>query len=237
MITLLVPAYNEEESIAELVHALCARVQFPEGYEILVVNDGSADATGTILAGLTAEVPELRVITHPRNMGLGCALQTGFRAAKGRIIVTMDADLTHPPELIPQLVQACDTDFVVASRYVRGGGMAGVPWWRVLLSQIANGIFRLCFWTKLRDITAGFKAYHADSVQKLELTSRGFETQLEITVRLLAGGASFREIPYVLTTRQHGESKMNYGKLLPVYSRTLMTMLALRWGRKEQHHA
>ena len=233
MITLLVPAYNEEESIFALVHALHERVQLAEAFEILVVNDGSRDATREILATLQQSIPALRVVEHAENMGLGCALRSGFRAARGRIVVTMDADLTHPPELISSMIGGT-ADVVIASRYVRGGGMAGVPWWRVVISVVANAGFRLLFGTRVRDITAGFKAYQAERIRSLDITSRGFEAQLEITIRLLAQGATFDEIPYVLTTRQHGgASKMRYLKLISTYSRLLPRLLALRWRRKK----
>jgi dolichol-phosphate mannosyltransferase len=232
MITILVPAYNEEDSISDLVFALRDRMPLSESYEILVVNDGSTDATQTILETLAASIPTLRIVNHPHNMGLGCALRSGFRAAQGRIIVTMDADLTHPPELIPRMLEASDADVVIASRYVRGGGMASVPWWRAALSVAANAVFRLLFATKVRDITAGFKAYHAECVRTLEITSRGFEAQLEITIRLVAQGATFREIPYVLTTRQHGASKMRYLKLISTYLRTVVRLFVLRWRGK-----
>jgi dolichol-phosphate mannosyltransferase len=170
------------------------------------------------------------VVTHEQNQGLGCALRTGFRSAKGRIIVTMDADLTHPPELIGPMVEACTVDMVVASRYVRGGGMANVPWWRVWLSQMANGVFRLLFATRLRDITAGFKAYRVEILQDLDVAARGFEVQLEITVRLLKRGVSFRELPYVLKNRELGASKMCYLRLIPTYLTTLVELFRYRWN-------
>ncbi len=233
MITILVPAYNEEDSISALIHALHDNIQLVEAYEILVVNDGSSDGTGTILTELTDTIPELRVLDHPHNMGLGCALRSGFRDARGRIIITMDADMTHPISLIPSLIAAGDAvDVVIASRYVRGGGMSGVPWWRVALSVLANAIFQIIFATRVRDITAGYKAYRAECVRALDISSRGFEVQLEITIRLIASGATFREIPYVLTTRQHGASKMRYLKLISTYARTTVRLLQLRWGRK-----
>ena len=230
MITLLVPAYNEEAIIERLVATLHDTVHLQEEYELLVVNDGSTDRTQELLAGMQARYPSLQVVNHPRNMGLGSALKTGFRAARGRIIVTMDADLTHPPEMIAPLIAACDVDFVVASRYVHGGGMRGVPWWRVALSRMANWGFQCLFATRLRDITAGFKAYRAESVRQLDVAARGFEVQLEITIRLLKQGATFRELPYVLKNREVGVSKMRYLKLLPTYLATLLELFRYRWG-------
>lgn len=229
MITILVPAYNEEESIERLVAALDERVKLDEPYEILIVNDGSSDGTPIMLSALEQRYPQLRVVHHAKNQGLGRALQTGFHEARGRIIVTMDADLTHPPEMIKPLLDACTGDFAVASRYVPGGGMARVPAWRVALSRVANGIFQLMFFTRLRDITAGFKAYRAERVQSMKLAARGFEVQLEITVRLITQGATCKEVPYVLTNRERGASKMRYLQLIPVYATTLWQLFRHRW--------
>jgi len=230
MITLLVPAYNEEAIIEQLVTTLYDTVQLDEEYELLVVNDGSSDRTAELLSAMQQRYPSLHVVHHPENLGLGRALRTGFHAACGRIIVTMDADLTHPPTLIAPLVKACDVDFVVASRYAHGGGMANVPFWRVLLSRMANWGFQCLFLTRLRDITAGFKAYKAESVRQIDIAARGFEVQLEITIRLLKQGATFKELPYVLKNREVGTSKMRYLKLLPVYFATLFALFRYRWG-------
>lgn len=231
MITLLIPAYNEEAVIETMIRTLSAQAQLPEDYEILVVDDGSTDATPRLLDALRGEYPALRVVRHARNQGLGAALSTGFREARGRVIVTMDADLTHSPALIAPLVAACDgVELAVASRYAAGGGMRDVPWWRVALSRVANRLFQWCFATQLRDITAGFKAYRAAGVRDLPVVARGFEAQLEITIRLLKRGVTFTELPYTLVNRAVGESKMRYLALLPRYVRTLFHLFRFRWN-------
>lgn len=226
VITILLPAYNEEATIARVIEAIHAEVRLDggEGYEILAVDDGSTDATPRILADIAAHDGALRVIRHPENLGLGAALKTGFRAALGRLVVTLDADLTHPVSFIREMVNAGDTDVVVASRFVPGGGMDGVPWWRVVISQVGNVVFHALFHTTLRDITAGYKLYRAELVRELPIESNGFEVQLEITIRLLKRGATFREIPYTLTNRTAGESKLNYPKVIARYMRLLVVL-------------
>lgn len=228
MISIVIPAFNEEAIIADMIRSLHLRVGLAEAYEVIVVDDGSTDATPGILQELADADPRLRVVRHPQNLGLGAALLTGFQAAQGRIVVTMDADLTHTPEMIPQLVEACTVDFVVASRYVVGGGMVEVPAWRVVLSRVANIGFQVLFLTRLRDITSGFKAYRTERLRELAITSRGFEVQLEITVRLLKSGATFVELPYVLKNREAGESKMRYLRLIPRYLHLLISLIFLR---------
>jgi dolichol-phosphate mannosyltransferase len=227
-ITFLAPAYNEEEVIRQFVETVTGHL--PEGGEILVVDDGSTDRTPEILAALSLEHPAVRVVRHETNRGLGSALATGFRAARGEVIVTMDADLSHPIELIPRLVEGCATaDAVFASRYVPGGGMVGVPGWRRVISRLANLVLRVAYLSPVRDLTTGYRAYRRSSVSELEVTGERFEAQLEISVRLIAAGATIDEVPLVLTNRAAGESKMRYLSLVPRYAGMAVRLLGVRW--------
>jgi dolichol-phosphate mannosyltransferase len=228
-LTVVVPAYDEELVIREFVEATAPAL--PAGSELLVVDDGSTDATPKLLAELTGEVEGLRVVTHDHNQGIGAALATGFAHAAGDVIVTVDADLSHPVALVTRLADGCrHADAVYGSRYVPGGTMEGVPLWRVLISRFANGVMRLAFRTRVRDLTTGMRAFRADAVRDLRLDATGFEAQLEITVRLLAAGRRIDEIPMVLRNRSAGESKMRYLRLAPRYARTFFRMLKVRWG-------
>lgn len=230
-VTILAPAYNEEDVVEAFVHEVAPTLR--EGWEFLVVDDGSRDDTPGILRRLSAEEPRLAVVTHAANRGLGAALATGFAAARGRVIVTLDSDLSHPIDLIPTLARRCaDADAVFASRYVRGGGMLGVPAARAAISRVANLGLRALFLAPVRDLTTGFRAYRAEAVRGLEITGTGFEAQLEITVRLLARGARILEVPFVLSDRAAGASKMNYRALVGRYRRTVLQMLRVRYGPK-----
>jgi dolichol-phosphate mannosyltransferase len=228
-ISVVVPAFNEALVIGDFVEATMPSL--PEGSELLVVDDGSTDATPKVLDGLSRDVEGLRVVTHDTNRGIGAALATGFHAASGDVIVTMDADLSHPAALVARLVEGCDeADAVYASRYVPGGAMEGVPWWRVAISRVANVAMRLAFRTRVRDLTTGMRAFRREAVHDLRLDATGFEAQLEITVRLLAAGCRIDEVPMVLRNRSVGESKMRYLRLAPRYARTFARMLEVRWG-------
>jgi len=226
-VTFLAPAYNEEAVIRGFVETVVPHL--PDGGELLIVDDGSTDATSEILGSLHA-ISELRVVTHPVNQGIGAAIKTGFREARGDVIVTMDADLSHSMEVVSQLIAGCDTaDAVYASRYVPGGGMAGIPWWRKLISQVANVVLRVVYMSPVRDLTTGYRAYRTEAVRHLELTSTGFETQLEITIRLLSAGRTIDEVPLVLADREAGESKMRYLRLIPKYGAVAIRMVGVRW--------
>jgi dolichol-phosphate mannosyltransferase len=230
-LTILVPAFNEELVISDFVAAVAPSL--PDGSELLVVDDGSTDATPKLLDELAGEVAALRVVTHERNRGIGAALATGFHSASGDVIVTMDADMSHPAELATRLAAGCGAaDAVHASRYVAGGAMEGVPLWRVAISRVANGIMRVAFRTSVRDLTTGMRAFRRDAVCDLRLDATGFEAQLEITVRLLAAGCRIDEVPLVLRNRSAGESKMRYLRLAPRYARTFVRMLEVRWRRR-----
>src|SRR5262245_1646541 len=135
-VTVLTPAYNEEDVITSSCKTILAAIGDDD--ELLVVDDGSVDRTAELLVDAARDDARLRVVTHASNQGLGAALATGFAAATGDVIVTMDADLSQPIELLPKLVAVCtDADAAFASRYISGGGMAGVPWWRQWISQVA----------------------------------------------------------------------------------------------------
>ncbi len=228
--SILAPAYNEEAIICTFVQAVLREV--PSGWELLIVDDGSTDGTPELLRELGAHHDALRVVTHPRNRGLGEALRTGFSEAVGSVIVTIDADMSHPLDLLPVLVRACEeSDAAFGSRFVSGGGMQGVPFVRRMISRVGNAVLRLIFWSSVRDLTTGLRAYRADVVRNLPLESDRFEIQLEISVRLLAIGARVAEIPLMLQSRAAGESKMRYMALLPRYGRLTLRLLKIRWWR------
>lgn len=233
-ITILAAAYQEEEVIGPFVGAMAGVLG--DGDELLIVDDGSTDATPTLLARLSGEHAALRVITHERNRGLGAALATGFAAATGDVVVTMDSDLSHPADLVPALVAACESaDAAYASRFVAGGGMEGVPAMRAWISRVSNAVARFLLRVPVRDMTTGFRAYQRQALEALSLRGTGFEAQLEITVRLVDRGARIEELPLMLRTRAAGESKLRYLPLLVPYSGMAIRMAALRWlgiGRK-----
>ncbi|HSG80535.1 MAG TPA: glycosyltransferase family 2 protein [Acidimicrobiia bacterium] len=227
-VTVLAPAYDEEPVLGTFVFAMLDVLE--PGWELLIVNDGSADLTGELAERLAAEHESVRVVHHEVNRGLGAALATGFAEARGEIVVAMDADLSHPPAMIAGLVAACeDVDAVFASRFVPGGGMEGVPLLRRAISRVGNLVFRFLFWSTVRDMTTGFRAYRTSVMRDLELTAEGFEAQLEITVRLLRRRAAIREVPLLLSTRIAGMSKMRYLALVPRYGRAVVRLLRLRW--------
>ena len=225
MISIVAPAYNEEAVIEDFVKQVVDITRFVfkyEDWELIIVNDGSTDKTREILYRLQTEYP-ITIIDHIENCGLGKALETGFRNAKGDIIVTMDADCSHDPKLMLALCQEIVTygcDVAIASRYVQGGCMENIPLWRQLLSRSGNVVMRTILRWPAKDSTSGYRAYRASVVKELHDLPNGFEVQAVILTRLK--DAYIRELPFSLQNRTAGYSKMQYGKLAMAYLRMLI---------------
>jgi len=215
--SIVVPAYNEEETIGDLINVILDESKgWKEEWELIIVDDGSTDRTNEIIMRSKGKFKGM-LITHNVNKGLGKALDTGFKAATGDYIVTMDADLTHEPKMIPVLVNAArdnEAQLVIASRYAKGGGMKDVPGWRVIISKIANGVFNFFF--GIKDASAGFKCYDKSIVKEMTVESRDFSCQIEIVLKLLHIRPRIKvvEVPYILSTRRKGQSKFKLSMFL-----------------------
>ncbi len=219
----VLPAFNEGENLPAVLDGLAAVLQRQGVYCIVVVDDGSADATRATALAYGGRLP-VEVVSHERNLGLARAIQTGLRAVVDRaqdedIVVTMDADNTHPPELINQMVEAIrrGADIVIASRYASGGAEVGVPMLRRVLSVGIGMLMRLRFGLRgVRDYSSGYRAYRArlvrlalDQFGAALVESRGFAVMAELLVKLAAFGPRVVEVPLGLRyDRKRGASKL-----------------------------
>ncbi|WP_285187480.1 polyprenol monophosphomannose synthase [Rhodococcus sp. MEB041] len=217
-ITVVVPTYNERENLPKLVGMLTDLQMKNLG--VLVVDDGSPDGTGDVADGLTtsAAIP-VSVLHRTTKDGLGRAYVAGILRALEEgadIVVQMDADLSHPCEAIPRMVQRLqesDAAVVLGSRYVPGGAVAeDWPWHRKALSKWANlyvnGILRL----KVKDATAGFKAWRASTLRTIDIASvgsNGYAFQVEMNYRVIKHGLRIAEVPIRFEERVDGTSKMS----------------------------
>ncbi|MBO7725022.1 MAG: polyprenol monophosphomannose synthase [Thermoguttaceae bacterium] len=207
--------YNEMENLPELVRKIGE--SFPEA-DILVVDDGSADGTGDWAAKRAREDLRFFLIERGAKKGLGTAVLEAFRFAVDRkydYLVNLDADFSHPPEMIPRLVEVAERegiDVVIGSRYVRGGKIVGWPLRRKVMSRGINFLARRALHLSTKDNSGAFRCYRVETLRRLDLTrvrSRGYSFFEEILFRLKSVGASFREIPITFTDRVRGESKIN----------------------------
>lgn len=230
MISVVIPCYNEEENVKDVYSNISAQLKkLGEKYEIIFVDDGSWDSTRKIVERIRKSDRNVVVAAHTKNMGLGKALETGFKKSSGNVIVTTDADSTHDPALIPRMVEMVNRgyDVVVGSRYVKGGKMLNVPPYRVAISMLAGTAIHviLGMWS-VKDMTSGYRAY-SRKVKKVSVQSAGFQSELEILYKMNRLGARIAEIPIVLEMRKKGNSKFRLFKTAKQY---IKLVLRLKFG-------
>ena len=207
-LSIVVPTYNERDRLASLVHAIATAYQSESLHgEIIIVDDNSPDGTGALAEDLASRY-SLRVIHRSGKLGLGTAVIEGFGASQAPIVGVIDADLSHPPALLPRMaavMQQLQADVVVASRYVAGGGTRNWPIGRLIMSRLACLMARGL--TPVRDATSGYFLIRRDLARGVRISAGGFKICLELLVRGRPGVVA--EVPYVFEGRTAGESKMN----------------------------
>jgi dolichol-phosphate mannosyltransferase len=209
----VVPTYNERANIEELIPRILG--QLPD-IELLIVDDGSPDGTGEYADSVAAENPRVHVLHRPGKMGLGSAYVFGFThclTTDAELIIQMDADFSHNPDEIPNLVERADThDVVLGSRYITGANVVNWPLRRLFLSYFANVYTHVITGLPLRDSTGGFKCFRRKVLADIELEtirSDGYSFQIEVNFRSWRRGFSMVEIPIVFVDRHSGTSKMS----------------------------
>jgi dolichol-phosphate mannosyltransferase len=211
-VLVVIPTYNERDNITPIVerlHAVLPKVN------VLVVDDGSPDGTGEIADSMASADERVHVLHRTEKAGLGKAYVAGFQWGLERdyaVIVEMDADGSHAPEDLPRMLEALkDADLVLGSRYVPGGKVVNWPLRREVLSRGANFYSRLALGAKVKDITAGFRAFRRPVLEKLKLhnvASAGYCFQIDLAWRTLEAGFTIVEVPITFTEREIGQSKM-----------------------------
>lgn len=242
MIFVVLPAYNEEDNLAPLCLSIKKVLAGKHRYLVVLVNDGSSDNTVLEALRIKKEV-NLHLINHKRNKGLAGAVNSGFKysllhSKDNDIIVTMDADNTHPASLIPSMISLLEggEDVVIASRFVTGAEVFGLSKNRRNLSNISNFFLRYVFpISGVRDYTCGFRAYKAIVLRQAYakyrgkfITERGFSCMLDILLKLRPLGIEATEAPLILRyDLKKGKSKM---KVFKNISETLILVLKRRVG-------
>jgi dolichol-phosphate mannosyltransferase len=207
-LSIVVPTYNERDRLADLVEALfSAYHEAGLDAELIVVDDNSPDGTGALADDL-AKRHRLQVIHRSGKLGLGTAVVAGFDAARAAIVGVIDADLSHPPALLPKMLAIMTSrsaDIVIGSRYIAGGGTRNWPFGRLVLSRLACLLARPL--TPVKDATSGFFLIRRDLARDVRISAGGFKICLELLVR--GRPTSVVEVPYVFEGRTAGQSKMN----------------------------
>jgi dolichol-phosphate mannosyltransferase len=212
-VLVVVPTYDERLNIEAVVARV--RTAVPTA-DVLVVDDASPDGTGEVADGLAAEDGQVHVLHRVGKQGLGSAYLAGFGWGLQRgydVLVEMDADGSHQPEQLPDLLAAlADADLVLGSRWVSGGSVVNWPRSRELLSRGGNTYVRLVLGLGLRDATGGFRAFRRETLDKLDLdavASQGYCFQVDLARRAVSQELRVVEVPIEFVEREHGVSKMS----------------------------
>jgi dolichol-phosphate mannosyltransferase len=226
----IIPTYNELENLPIIVGRV--HVALPEVH-VLIVDDSSPDGTGKLADELALADPDrIHVMHRTVKDGLGAAYLAGFAWGLNRqysVLVEMDADGSHAPEQLSRLLDAVDAgaDLVIGSRYVSGGTVRNWPKRRMVLSKTANTYSRVLLGVDIHDITAGYRAYRREVLEKIDLAavdSKGYCFQIDLTWRAINNGFKVVEVPITFTERELGVSKMSGSNI-----REALVKVA-RWG-------
>ena len=214
-LSIIVPTYNESHNIVRMLDSIAETLSPYKGSEIIVVDDNSPDGTAEMAkshAKIMSTLKKIRIEIISRNgkFGLSSAIVKGVQSATGDFLVIMDGDFSHPPQVIPSIIQALQDsnyDIVIASRYVKGGSIIGWPFKRRLMSKGATKIARYGLGIDVKDPVSGFFAFRRDIINGLKFDAIGYKMLLEILVK--TKGARVKEIPYTFTNRRIGTSKLD----------------------------
>jgi dolichol-phosphate mannosyltransferase len=225
----IIPTYDELENLPLILGRLRAAV--PEA-DVLVADDNSPDGTGDLADKIAAEDGQVNVLHRAGKQGLGAAYLAGFAWGLERgydVLVEMDADGSHPPEQLPDLLEriAAGADLVLGSRWVDGGSVVNWPKSREILSRGGSLYSRLALGLHLHDVTGGYRAFTAPALEKLNLStvaSQGYCFQVDLAFTAVRKGLRVDEVPITFVEREHGVSKMDRSIVVEALWRVT------RWG-------
>ncbi len=235
----VLPCYNERENLEALVWEI---LSLHANLDVLVIDDNSPDGTGAVADRLKSSHPQVEVLHRPGKLGLGSAYRVGFRHALEHgyaQVVTMDADFSHQPSYLAELVRnGREADLVIGSRYTAGGGAVGWPLRRKIISGTANRLARAVLGMTASDCTSGYRCYRTSALRAIDpesVFSSGYSFLVEMLYRVESGGLVVCEVPILFVERQAGRSKISR---VEIYN-TLFTLGRLRlpwlpWERLSQ---
>ena len=232
---IIVPTYNERDNVELVAEEFLKPL---EDSELLFVDDGSPDGTGEAIDKIAAANPRVHVIHRAGKMGLGTAYLEGFRWGLDEgfdYLIEMDADFSHDPASLPDLVALCrgGADMAVGSRYVEGGGTVNWGLGRQFISRAGGLYARAVLGVGIRDLTSGFVCYQRETLRRLDLGaigSNGYSFQIEMKYRVHSAGMSIRELPIVFRDRRVGKSKMSKA----IFAEALLVVWKLRLSPRQQ---
>ena len=237
-ISIIIPTYNESQNILNILKSIGDNIPKNIFTEAIVVDDNSPDGTGRIVDEYLKNVKKIAgysidIIHRTAKNGLSSAILSGIQRAAGDTIVVMDSDLSHPPQIIPKMIETFkqyQCDIVIASRYITGGKISGWNKKRKLISKIATIIAKQGLGVKTNDPMSGFFAFKKGILKGLNFDAMGYKLLLEILVK--KRGISIKEIPYTFTNRKFGSSKLDSSTIID-YMRSVWKLY--RFGKAEEN--
>lgn len=225
------PTYIEAQNIEEFLRR--ARAAVPDA-DILVLDDNSPDGTADVAEKVAAELGGIEVLRRPEKRGLGNAYRAGFAVGMARgydILVQIDADLSHDPAVLPELIAAVEqgADLAIGSRYVPGGSIPNWPARRRAMSKYGNLYTNFMLRTGAKDATAGYRAFRADALRAVDYAAtraKGYGFQIELAYRVSRWGGRIVEVPITFADRVRGQSKMSFAVM--VEEMTLVSWWGIR---------
>ena len=236
-VSVIIPTYNESKNILQVLKSIGENLPLHFSTQAIVVDDNSPDGTGKIVEDYLKNVKKIAgytvdIIHRTAKKGLSSAILKGVQYAKGDTIVVMDSDFSHPPQIIPRMLDALkkyQCDIVVASRYVKGGNIHGWPLKRKLMSKLATVIAKKGLGIRITDPMSGFFAFNRAIINGLKFDAIGYKMLLEILVK--TKGVSVKEIPYTFTDRKFGSSKVSISTAID-YAKSVWKLY--RYGKSLQ---
>ena len=222
-LAIVIPTYNEGKTLPSLIDRLVEQVKhIVDDFNIVIVDDSSPDGTADIARNLAKKFREIIVIQRPTKLGLGAAYKNGFRYVLEKLgsdfIIEMDADHSHDPSEIPNMIKKIGTyDFLIASRHVKGSATIGWGIWRKLTHSIAVSIARQCAKLDISDPTSGFRMFKNETLQQIyceKIKSDGYAFQIEVLHQLKQKGMKGLETITTFVDRKEGKSKMGKNEML-----------------------
>ena len=231
-VSIIIPAYNEAAGVKQTADALqpvLEKMRQEYNIEVVFVNDGSRDNTAALLEEIYRDVPDVQIVSHESNLGMGAAIRTGFSHSRYEYIITTDFDGTYSFDNIPLLLQQLrdeQVDLVTASPYHPHGQVEGVPGYRLLFSFGASLLYRLLLNWNIYTWTAVFRAYRRKLVETVPCESNDFLINTELLVNAIRAGYRVSEFPTILRARTFGQSSI---KVFRLTMRHLRFQLGLLW--------
>jgi dolichol-phosphate mannosyltransferase len=230
---IIIPTYNERESITALISLI--RAYYPD-LDIMVIDDNSPDMTYRMVKEISEEDPRVKLILRDKREGLGRALLAGYRYGLDngyQRLIQIDADLSHPPENIELILKGLESSgLVIASRNITNAGFKDCPLSRVFLSRLANLLASNALGLKVKDVTSGFRGFSIELISyilKENPISKGYIIQVETTLYAKRCGCGIKEVPFIYRDRKRGDSKMDIKEVL-TSTITLLKLILKRYN-------